>query len=181
MLNNYIFLLLLLLCTQLNAGSSGKNELVQEFINSQQGGDSESVAKSKINYDSYLNLYEKNQLTEEQRYLFYKRLINIHEIRNWDAHLKSIVLVKFVNYDLQNSQAAYQKIEVSKSSFMELLNQFMKEEFTFLEEMKLKIQEDLRAKGIEAEKIELTEEEIAEAIDIVYKRLVTDKNRDYLF
>lgn len=162
------------------ANTSFKDESFLEFTNAV----SENVAKTSSNVSQdidYISIYENNLLSVEQRYLFYKRIISLQEIKNWAPNLKNIVLIKFVDYDLHNTTPAYLKFNQGKSVFMDMINQFMKEEFSFLEEMKANIIEEARSKGEDVDRVEFDESQMNDIIYMVYNKLVVESNKNYLF
>lgn len=171
---NFIRLIILLFSLNFAIASTNfKNESFQEF--------KIAVSENSAQDIDYQGIYENNLLSVEQRYLFYKRIISLHEIRNWNPKLKSIVLIKLVNFDLQNEQPAYLKFNEGRHVFIDMINQFMKEEFDFLEKMKADIIEDARLKGEEITNVEFDDSQMDEIIDIVYNKLIVDNNNNYLF
>lgn len=180
MLRVCVYVLIIFFFSTISVYGNSQGELLKLFIESQKNDTSVS-SNVKINYDIYIEKYNNNELSERQRFQFYKSMISLHEIRKWDNNLKSIVLIKFVQYDKNHEVPAYQKIDESRSAFMEFVNTFMKEEFGFLEEIKQQIKNDLRAKGLESERIDLDEDQIQEAINTVYHKISEGIDKDYLF
>lgn len=169
-----------------------KQELFQELFNVLNPSlDYKSLMNSKLSSTDSIksialiyecdSVYENNLMTTDQRFYFYKNLIGLSQLKHWPAKLKSIVLIKYVEFDNKNEMPAYKQLELQKVNLMEMVNQFIIDEFSFVAKTQYDALEDAKERGYEVEEVELSDEQREEAIDIVYNKLANDRNQTFLF
>lgn len=197
----YIIIVFILGSTMVHAQESArkfevnlknKHELFQELFNQLNPRmDYGTLINSKLNsVDSSKaatliyecdSVYENNNLTTDQRFLFYKNIISKSQIKHWPAKLKSIILIKCVEFDNENFMPVYKQLELQKVDLVKLVDQFIIDEFSFVAKTQYDALEDAKERGYEVEEVELSDEQREEAIDIVYNKLANDRNQTFLF
>lgn len=126
--------------------------------------------------------YENNQISEENRYAFYRNIIDLYsDYRQWPVELKSIVLIKLVEFDTKSKVPAYKQLELREVRLSALVNDFISDEFSHIAQRQYEALEHAKAQGYDVEEVELSDEEREKAISDVYQKLVNESNRNYLF